>query len=867
MSSGDYDRKSRRRDPFPARRGTIFNPGLQSLPPNSLTMIAIFSPLSLRIAAVLWLAATSTMPCVSSAPPSSTRYGSHETSSESKSRGPPAHANRHSKPVNFKVRELETLLAQGKELPESVAELYSRVLEPSHEDSLNLQGRRRTELMKPAQQSTTGAINSRETALQRILRKLRQEGVSAPPSSTRGERRAMSSSALSRSREHRAQGGKISSAGSRRGKHWARMKLTESEEKDVFRLVESKELPKSIARRFLRVLQTSVRLSESEVEEILSLAENRGLPESIAALFLGVLETLASDSVEMDERRPQFRTGRRASSGVDFTDKAIQQETATEGGGPHSRLLEIIGVSNVPFQFVDSNVLTFRGNLLPSSSHIIYPEGGIHFVQPSSVDESIFFLSEKGVWRLPTTSTSYGAGSVSRAAGPFYDAQAFTIVDMSKYGRQGRFLLVAEADDDSLRTVSLDSYEPPFGIRYMTGLNSEILSLAVDPSRPYVYFSTEYGIFKMYLPSSGTGSVVPLIDEGSAIGSVEASIPGDAGFDRVRVSQHAFSADGQFMYVADLNRNAVYRVWMASGEVENIGSGYVDVDVYGPYGLALTSDGCNLFVSEYVTGRITLITFERSGGLVRSIRTLAGRSSGRYTESSIDLFGLAISPDDSYLYVGAYEAIYKFEIDTWDLPSCSPISSSSPPSVPPTIRPIISTSSPPPVISVPQPSGNTFPGSTATPTRSSTTPLPPDPPSPISFSYPPPSTSTPPPPSTSTPLPQFISNSSSAKKQTDLTPVVIALGVVLPVVGAALGVLMVWCLCGIQRQRRRRREAESRAIDRPVPSIDAIDARARSQQIEPVAFTNNPTGAGNWWQGPAGGGTFANNRHLDAVPA
>ncbi|GBG68073.1 hypothetical protein CBR_g1194 [Chara braunii] len=722
------------------------------------------------------------MPCVSSAPPSSTCYGSHETSSESKSRGPPAQANCHSKPVNCKDRELQKLLPQGRELPESVAEWYSRVLEPSHEESLNLQGRRRTKSITPSQRST-GAINSHEIAAQR------SEGVSAPPSSTRGGRPAVSSSAVSRSRERRAQGGKISSAVSRSGKHWARMKLTESEEKDILRLAESKELPKSIARRFLRVLQTSVRLTESEVKHILSLAQNKGLPESIVPLFLRVLETLASDSVEMDERSPEFRTGRRASSGVDFTDKAIQ-ETATECGEPHGRVLEDMGDTG-PFRYLDRNVLTFRGNLLFPSSQSNYPYGGIHGVQLSSVDESIYFLSYGGVWSLPTGSSSYGVGAVRRVYGSLGDDRGFTIVDMDRYwyGAQGRFLLVAEAAPDSLKTV---------------------------------YFSTDHGIYKMHLPTSGFGSIVPLIDEASAIGSVQASISGDAAFNAVRLSQHAFSVDGQFMYVADERGYAVYRVWIASGEVENIGSGYVDVDMKRPYGLALTSDGCNLFVSEWSTGRITLITFESNGGLVKSIRTLAGRSSGRYTEASVDLFGLAISPDDSYLYVGAYEAVLKFEIDTWGLPSCSPISS-SPPSVPPSSRPI------------------------------------------ISF--------TPPPPSTSTPPPHFISNSSSApisssspraaKKQTDLTPVVIALGVVLPVVGAALGVLLVWCLCGIQR---RRREAESRAIDRPVPSIDTTDVRARSQQIEPVAFTNNPTGTQNWWQRPAGAGTLPNDR-LDVVAA
>ncbi|GBG68077.1 hypothetical protein CBR_g1198 [Chara braunii] len=801
-------------------------------------MTAVCSSLCLRLGAVLWLATAFTLHCVSAAPPSSTRDGSHDIAVESKSGSPRAQASRRTNAINFRERELEKLLAAGKELPESAAELYLRVLEPKRTAATNLQGRRRSKLMEPAQQSTANAINSRETALQRILRKVRK-GVSATPSSTRGARRAMSSE-VSRIGKRRAQGG---------GRH------------------------------------RNVRgLNESEVEDILKQAKDKHVPKSVLKLLLRVLERSGRDSVDMHERRSEYRfSAQRSTAALNFADKAIQ-ETGTEGGEPHARVLEMIGAYNGPFQFVDSDVLTFRGNLLPSSSRSVYPEGDILVVQPYSVDESIYFLSEAGVWTLPTTSSSYGAASVSRAAGPFYDAQAFTIVDMSKYGRQGRFLLVAEADDDSLRTVSLDSYEPPFGIRYMTGFDSEILSLAADPSRPYVYFSTDYGIFKMYLPSSGLGSVVPVIDDASAIGSAQASIRGsvqssiygDAGFNEFRVSQHAFSADGQFMYAADQVGNAIYRVWIASGEVENIGSGYVDVDVDGPYGLALTSDGCNLFVSEWTTGRITLISFERSGGLVRSIRTLAGRTSGRYTESSIDLFGLAISPGGSYLYVGADEAIYKFEIDTLGLPSCSPISSTPRP-VPPTIRPIISTSSPPPVIYDTFPTEDdepTFPStSTTTPTRNFTPPLPPNPPSPISFSLPPP-TPRPPVPPTPTPssYPQpSLSNSSSAanrtssprasKKQTDLTPVVISLAIALPVVGTVFGALLVCCLCAL---RRRRREAESRAIDRPVPPIATIDARARSQQIEPVAFTNNPTGAENWWQRSAGGGSLANDR-LDVV--
>ncbi|GBG68072.1 hypothetical protein CBR_g1193 [Chara braunii] len=716
-------------------------------------MTSVCSSLCLRMGTVLWLATTFTLHCVSSAPPSSTRDGSHDMAVESKSGRPRAQASRHSSAINFRESELEKLLAAGKELPDSLAELYLRVLVPSPTVATKLQGRRRIKLMKPAQQSA-GAINS----LQRIVRE-RHSGLSAPPSGNRHGRHEISSE-VSRSgkrRAHRAQGG---------GRD-----------------------------RNMR------RLNDSGTEDILTLAEDKHFPESVAKLLLRVLETSRGRGpVEMHGRRSEYRfSSQRSTAALKFADKAIQ-ETGTEGGEPHAR------------QRAD------------------FSRQGIFAVQPSSVDESIYFLSEAGVWTLPTTSSSYGAASVSRAAGPFYDAQAFTIVDMSKYGGQGRFLLVSEAEYDRLRTVSLDSYEPPFGVRDMTGFESNNLSLALDPSRPYVYFSTDHRLYKMYLPSSGLGSVLPLIADASAIGSVQASIRGpvqysihgNAGFDSVRVSQHAFSADGQFMYVADEGGDAVYRVWIASGEVENLGSGDVDVDVDGPYGLALTSDGCNLFVSERITGRITLITFESNGGLVRRVRTLAGKTRGRYTETDrpreasptiIGLFGLAISPDDSYLYVGSYDkgpAIYKFDIRTLGLPSCSPISSTTR-SVPP-----IPSSYPLPSIS----------NSSSAAIRSSS--------------------------------PQ------AAKKQTDLTPVVITLAVVLAVVGAALGGLVVWCLCGIQR---RRREAESRAIDRPRQSIDTTDARAPgSQPIEPVAFTNNPTRAGNWWQRSAAGGTLANDR-LDVVVA
>ncbi|GBG68064.1 hypothetical protein CBR_g1185 [Chara braunii] len=539
--------------------------------------------------------------------------------------------------------------------------------------------------------------------------------------------------------------------------------------------------------------QRNVRkFNESEIKDILSPTEDKDSPESVTKLLLPVLETSGgSGSVEIHGRLSESRQAPRGTAAVNFSDKAIL-EAATKGGEPHARVLEEVMGDTGPFGFVDRDVLTFRGNLLFPSSPSNYPDGRIYVVQPSSVDGSIFFLTSVGVWRLGNRSSADGADAVSLAAGPFPDVRAFTIVDVDMYGGQGRFLLVSVAEGkgkgDTLRAFRLDSYEPPFSIRNVTGLETNILTLVGDPSRPNVYFTTDKGIFKMQLPLYGFGSIVPLVREESAIGSAQASSPGDAGFERVRLSQHAFSAYGQLMYVADCYQNSVYRVWFPCGQVERIQGGSVAVDLACPYGLALTSDGCNLFVSEFRTGRITLITFESNGGHVRSIRTLAGRSSGRYTESSMDLFGLAISPGGSYLYVGADDAIYKFDIDTWGLPSCS--------------------------------------NSYSAAVRSSS--------------------------------PQ------AAKKQTDLTPVVITLAVVLPVVCTAFGALLVWCLCGLQR---RRREAESRAIERPVQSIDTIDARApRSQQIEPVAFTNNSTGAGNWWQRPAGGGTLANDR-LDVVAA
>ncbi|GBG82404.1 hypothetical protein CBR_g34780 [Chara braunii] len=362
--------------------------------------------------------------------------------------------------------------------------------------------------------------------------------------------------------------------------------------------------------------------------------------ESLTELYLPVLDEHDRVSPDLRQRRPTLRRALRdTAAGVDRSTESGLRRIAGKGGGSDLRVLEVRDDVTGPFQFLETSVLTFRGDLL--SGTVLknrLDSRSVKGVQPSIKDESIFFLMDhEEVWRLhsmnATTPDSAG-GTVSLSAGPFSDTRAFTIVDMERYGGRGRFLVLADSSGDTtLRTFSVDSSQPPFMVQNVSTFVSgnAILSVAANPSLAYLYFSTRYAII-----SSGYGTVVRLVDDFVA-------------FQSVLVSQHAISADGQLMYVADCSANAIYRVRIATGQVETIGigaAGSVLIDLGCPSGLALTSDGCNLFVSELNTGRIRLISFERSAGHIKSTRTLAGNSSFAYTDvSSLGLFSLAISPD------------------------------------------------------------------------------------------------------------------------------------------------------------------------------------------------------------------------------
>ncbi|GBG82403.1 hypothetical protein CBR_g34779 [Chara braunii] len=690
-----------------------------------------------------------------------------------------------------------------------------------------------------------------------------------------------------------------------------------------------------------------MKISDTQLEHVLE--EGKDPPESFAEWFFQTLDQRdsLSDDTTQGRRAHSMQTAQQRGPGAvnDVPERKVRH-IAPKGGPaeprllePNARLFEDVHDSGLLFPFVDTDVVAFGGDLLSSAGVKTSPGGEVQEVQPSPTDASLFFLLENAVWSLRNAS---GGVNVSSFAGPFSDTLAFTVVDMERYGMRGKFLLMADSGYSWLRPFRLASYGAPFTLIYLRDHVSTflILSLAAHPSQPFLYFSTVSSIFKLPLPMNENDvyTVRPV-----KIGSVQASAPSELVFREVRVSQQAFSADGQLMYVADCLAGAIYRVWSSTGEIERIGgddsgSSLALLDLECPRGLALTFDGCHLFVTECHIGRIRLISFENSGGPVKSTRILAGKSSSPYAyDPKLKLlFGLAMSADEKYLYVGGQgTAIYQFEINKTALPSCSPtpipppppsshptppsppnipsepssLSSSGPPPSPippPPLAPVTSSSSsPPPYVppSIPTSSSHAPPPSlpVVTPPVSSSSPPPPSSaaasssssshgpvvPSPSSPPpYVPPSIPTssppapPPPPSlpvitpplsSSTSAPPSSAAASSSRgavpgtsssqssrsrsrapsKLADLTPILISLAVIFPLLSAAVALWIAWCCCGLRMPCRE----DSDRFSSPGPELQVIDIPAnssygrvigsRSRQIEPVT-SYSPGGENEW---------------------
>ncbi|GBG78200.1 hypothetical protein CBR_g26233 [Chara braunii] len=379
-------------------------------------------------------------------------------------------------------------------------------------------------------------------------------------------------------------------------------------------------------------------------------------------------------------------------------------------------------------EILDENLLSMpRGNSI-NLENVIARDGRLYGSYESSsevwalsfspADWSLFSLLNYGLWKVDLNS-----GTASLAEGHWLNnagfggsfLQAFTMLDdQRKSGSStslNRVAVVAEPFNTSLHAYNVDhgSIPPPFSIvRYMPDApgDSRLLSLAWDSNHRILYASTPTVIYRMNLSvSDGRNAVLErwVGPDLSSVGLQDgSSIPRAMRVPEPFLSSFAISADGKLLYVAFARISAIGRLKTSSGALEVLaktgspeGAEFIE-----PVGLALTSDGCHLFVSE-IGGRLILVSLAYSGGPVVSVRTvaIARRPDGR---SVTVMRSLALTQDDTMLYVGRVDyqiwelAINKSALPPWGGPYPGNSYSPSPPrSVSPSAAPSPSTSSSP----------------------------------------------------------------------------------------------------------------------------------------------------------------------------
>ncbi|GBG87305.1 hypothetical protein CBR_g45365 [Chara braunii] len=153
-------------------------------------------------------------------------------------------------------------------------------------------------------------------------------------------------------------------------------------------------------------------------------------------------------------------------------------------------------------------------------------------------------------------------------------------------------------------------------------------------------------------------------------------------FDWPGITSRSVSADGRYLYIVDISNNAIRRVNTMTGATETIAgppaqarraaisaSAPFPVTLELPYSLALTRDGCNLFVAEAQGGVIRWLKFDRSDGNViesQVVVTCINRDGSQAPVRCVTL-----SDDDEFLFVGVQDWIYHYRVKTELLHKCT----------------------------------------------------------------------------------------------------------------------------------------------------------------------------------------------------
>ncbi|GBG70151.1 hypothetical protein CBR_g6282 [Chara braunii] len=242
-------------------------------------------------------------------------------------------------------------------------------------------------------------------------------------------------------------------------------------------------------------------------------------------------------------------------------------------------------------------------------------------------------------------------------------------------------LLVADSGNNVVKKVDIRTRDET---NFTTGESlPKPLRLAKHPSEQVVFVSSVDRIYKVPLEYK-TESIPQVLAGDSGQGYSDSTTGATVRFSMPRIGGRSISGNGSALYVADTSNHLIRQVNTSTGATRTLAGNrngvYPWISRDGPpnmakfsrpCGIAVTSDGCNLFVAEYDGGAIRWVTMKEPDGDVMEVKTVAVMRSDSNSSLSGSFTSLTLSDDDGYLFVGTNNfRLFKLEVKASVLHRC-----------------------------------------------------------------------------------------------------------------------------------------------------------------------------------------------------
>ncbi|GBG60544.1 hypothetical protein CBR_g8568 [Chara braunii] len=380
------------------------------------------------------------------------------------------------------------------------------------------------------------------------------------------------------------------------------------------------------------------------------------------------------------------------------------------------RKLQVSSSMTPVVEVVDGTLLQYGGDLLASREDKLteYFAPFIFQVVVSQDENTVYYVEAilNGTLSVPTLRSavrqvgmsspgSTSGTTIQTVAGPWpLDQEPFStnssllmglsLVDTST-------LLVVDSDNELIRKISLSvrnagNFTRLKMPRYLTK----------HPTLPQIFVSSVDRIMTVPLssPSNSSGIAITTLAGFSGLtGSVQDYLDSSNGADvRFNGPMHgprSISGNGDSLYVADSGNNVLRRVDTQTGATVTVAGTRsseglsIDGDASSaqlglPEDVAVTSNGCNVFVAEG-SGAIRWITLNEPNGTAIKVKTIVtGQVKATSKSSNMEWLCITLTHDDKFLVAGTGSGgIYWFTLNSSHLHNCS---STTPSPVPPSPR-------------------------------------------------------------------------------------------------------------------------------------------------------------------------------------